>query len=111
MQQKNTLNPGLCTTESVSTRIAFTLCMHNYARYHLKAAAEHRACQLKPTDTAIIEPGALVYQQNHHLGRHKIQNVWVYRVVRHLDDLGRVYKICPKDGTGEERNVHRAELR
>ena len=88
--------------------------VYTYARDHLRAAAEHRARQHKPTETEIIEPGTLVYRKNHHLGRHKIQDVWgptVYRVVRHMDDHGRVYKICPKDGTGEERNIHRTELR
>lgn len=88
--------------------------MYSYAKEHLKAAAEHRARQHKPTETAIIEIGALVYRRNHPPGRHKIQDVWgptVYEVVQHLDDHGRVYKIRPKDGEGEERNVHRTELR
>lgn len=84
------------------------------AKRNLGAAALHRA-QQKPEGTVTVLPeGMVVYRKNHVQGRNKIQNVWDstrYRVVKCLDEAGRVYTICPSEDSGPERNVDRTELR
>ncbi|KAJ8375621.1 hypothetical protein SKAU_G00062010 [Synaphobranchus kaupii] len=52
--------------------------------------------------------------KSHVDGQRKIQDVWdsiKYRIVRCLDDAGRVYAIRPLDDSRPERDVHRTELR
>ena len=80
----------------------------------LQQAAERRNRHHQPSGSSILTPGTLVYRRSHPIGRHKIQDAWdpvVYKVVRNLDGEGRVYKICPRDGTGPEKNLNRSELR
>lgn len=83
------------------------------ARDQLQIAAARRASRY-PESVSILPAGTLVLCQNHPLGCHKIQDKWhskVYKVVKCLGKVGRVYKLKPQDGIGSEKNVHRSELR
>lgn len=47
-------------------------------------------------------------------GRNKIQDAWdpvVYKVIDQLNPHGDVYTVEPSDGSGQPRNVNRAEVR
>ena len=88
--------------------------IYAHARDQLTVAAERRNQQVTPSVSQPLAPGTLVHRRNHPLGRHKIQDFWdstVYEVQRALDQDGRVYTICPQDGTGAQKNINRAELR
>lgn len=88
--------------------------IYTHARDRLTLSAERRNQQVTPSVSQPLTPGTLVHRRNHPLGRHKIQDFWdatVYRVQEALDQDGRVYKICPLEGTGPEKNIHRSELR
>lgn len=88
--------------------------IHTHARDRLTLSAERRNQQVTPSVNKPLAPGTLVHRRSHPLGRHKIQDFWddtIYRVQEALDQEGRVYKICPLEGTGLEKNIHRSELR
>lgn len=86
----------------------------NGARARLKAAAAQRA---RLHDGKVhhdsLQEGQLVYRRSHKVrGRNKIQDVWdpaLYRIVQGSEDP--VYSICPADGTGSVKRIHRCELR
>ncbi|KAJ8365139.1 hypothetical protein SKAU_G00139700 [Synaphobranchus kaupii] len=62
----------------------------------------------------LVRQWSLVYRKKHAQGRQKIQDVWdgvVYEVISCLDEVGTLYKIRPRDASGPERNINRAELR
>ncbi|KAL7875352.1 hypothetical protein AOLI_G00103150 [Acnodon oligacanthus] len=84
------------------------------ANCHLQDATAQRIKQ-QPEGNAVPLPiGTVVYCKNHLLGRHKIQDVWDstrYKIVKCLDEVGRVYTISPVEGYGQEKNVHQNELR
>ena len=85
-----------------------------HVKERLQQAAEQRNRHYQPNATSLIAPGTLVYRKSHPIGRHKIQDAWdpaVYVVVKNMDNEGRVYKICPRDGAGPEKNLNRSELR
>lgn len=85
-----------------------------HAKEQLQQAAEWRNRRYQPTVTSLLAPGTLVYRKSHPIGCHKIQDVWdpiVHILVKSMDGEGRFYKICPRDGTGPERNLNRSELR
>lgn len=85
------------------------------AEKQLQHAAAKRIQQQQSGKVApILPPGTIVYRRQHVPGRNKIQDVWDgtrYQVVRCLDEVGRVYTICPDEGQGPARNIHRSELR
>lgn len=88
--------------------------MYTHAQDQLTLAAERRNRQVTPGGDPPLAPGTLVLRRNHPLGRHKIHDFWdstVYRVQEALDPEGRVYRICPVEGVGLEKNIHRTELR
>ncbi|KAK0148239.1 Retrovirus-related Pol polyprotein from transposon 412 [Merluccius polli] len=90
-------------------RVAYDL-----ATQHLEGAAVKRAHQQPQANADLLPVGTVVYRRNHVQGRNKIQDVWglaKYRVVRCLDDMGRVYAISPLDRAGPVKNIHRTELR
>lgn len=90
-------------------RVAYDL-----AGRHLEEAAAKRASCQPQANAELLPVGTIVYRRNHVQGRNKIQDVWgpvKYRVVRCLDDEGRVYAICPVEGEGPVKNIHRTELR
>ena len=83
-------------------------------RRHLENAAAQRLCQQPKGNAAPLPVGSIVYRLNHVKGRNKIQDVWEsnpYQVIHCLDDAGRVYSICPVDGSGPVQTVSRTELR
>ena len=83
-------------------------------RRHLENAAAQRLCQQPKGNAAPLPVGSIVYRLNHVKGRNKIQDVWEsnpYQVIHCLDDAGRVYSICPVDGSGPVKTVSRTELR
>lgn len=85
-----------------------------HAKEQLEQATERRNRHHQPTETSLLAPGTLVYKRSHPIGRHKIQDSWdptVFVVVQSMDEGGRVYKIRPRDGTGPEKHLHRAELK
>lgn len=85
-----------------------------HAREQLQQAAERRNKHFQPTVISLLPPGTLVYRKSHPLGRHKIHDAWdstVYVVVQSMDKEGRVYKIRPRDHSGPDKNLNRAELR
>lgn len=85
-----------------------------HVKGQLQQAAERRNRNYQPTVTSILPPGTLVYRKSHPTGRHKIQDTWdsaVFVVVENIDKEGRVYKIRPRDSTGPEKHLNRAELR
>ena len=87
---------------------------HRLARERLAAAHERQEAQGGSGPTEVWPPGTLVLRRAHPLGRNKIQDVWgptLYQVVRNLDGAGRDYLIRPTEGDGDERRVHRRELR
>lgn len=87
---------------------------YRFAQQHLEKAAEQRIHQQPQPNAAPLPVGSIVFRLNHVLGRNKIQDTWAstpYRVMRCLDDSGRVYTIRPIDGQGLEKNVNRTELR
>ncbi|XP_076840784.1 uncharacterized protein LOC143485286 [Brachyhypopomus gauderio] len=93
---------------------AFLESAFSHAKRNMEAAADARAQRSQPQAVHILPAGTLVYRRNHVQGRNKIQDHWDgvrYRVVQCLDSGGRVYTIPPEEGTGPDRNVHRAELR
>lgn len=84
-----------------------------HAKKQLQEAAERRNRHHQPTAT-LLAPGTLVYRKSHPTGRHKIQDTWdsvVYMIVKNMDEEGRVYRICPRDGAGPEKTLNRSELR
>ncbi|KAM3606533.1 uncharacterized protein V6R79_020955 [Siganus canaliculatus] len=73
-----------------------------------------RGCPPTKHEMAGASKGTLVYRRSHPAGRHKIQDAWdptIYAVVENMDEHGRVYKIRPRDGTGPEKILNRAELK
>ncbi|KAJ8342655.1 hypothetical protein SKAU_G00325830 [Synaphobranchus kaupii] len=84
------------------------------AKRHLEGAAAQRARQKPEGKVSPLPIGTVVYRRNHVQGRNKIQDIWgstKYRVVSCLDDVGRVYAVCPLEGVGPVKNLHRTELR
>lgn len=84
------------------------------ARKQLETSAKSRERQQSPTTMSILPVGTLVYRKNHVPGRCKIQDVWdstVYQVVKCLDNVGTVYKVQSQNNPGQQKNIHRAELR
>lgn len=86
------------------------------ARARLQAAAAQRArFNNEKVNCDSLQEGQLVYRRSHKVrGRNKIQDVWdptLYRIVQSPDGLGPVYSICPADGSGQVKRIHRCELR
>ncbi|KAL6476249.1 hypothetical protein MHYP_G00147480 [Metynnis hypsauchen] len=87
---------------------------YELAGRHLQEAAAQRVQQQPKGNVDRLPPGTIVYRKNHVLGRHKIQDVWdakKYRIVKCLDEVGRVYTITPVEGDGRRHNIHRTEVR
>ncbi|KAJ8333982.1 hypothetical protein SKAU_G00413010 [Synaphobranchus kaupii] len=84
------------------------------AKRHLEGAAAQRPRQKPKGKVSLLPIGSVVYRRNHVQGRNKIQDIrgsTKYRVVSCLDDVGRVYAVCPLEGIGPVKNFHRTELR
>ena len=84
---------------------------YQHAGDNLHAAAEERKTHAPCPNATELTRGTRVYLRNHHLGRHKIQDVWgsvVHQVTEYLGNG--VYIIEPLNG-GSAKTVNRAELK
>ena len=76
-------------------------------------ASQRKARHDKKAKDVDLSPGSFVLLRNRVLGRNKIQDKWnptPYVVVRRISKENHVYEVCPADGRGKMKNIHRIDL-
>ena len=86
------------------------------ARHRLEQKANSRKdFYNRKAKSAPLQVGDRVYLRNRKVkGRNKIQDAWdpvIYKVIDQPNPHGDVYTVEPSDGSGQPRNVNRAEVR